>query len=274
MVLILLSFGLAVSLEKKLQTSKQRNDSLQKQTRDARQLADQAIIAAEDARSSAESIKQELAEKTAVLRADSEAMKEAFEKSQSDVELKFQSAMKEQEAGAEYREKFIVGLSLLLFVIAFGVILLTQRKGVMQAADPVAEAAIGADASSNEEVFQVKNNTVLHTDELKKFVLEGRDEDGIRYLSRISGDKLLGDGGVVIGRNPKDSPHVINHADVSRKHARMKVLKNRVFIEDLGSTNGTSVNGQSIEEKGPVSVDSGDQIMIGSVVMNLRVLLA
>ena len=51
-------------------------------------------------------------------------------------------------------------------------------------------------------------------------------------------------------------------------------MKNRVFIEDLGSTNGTSVNGQSIEEKGLVSIDSGDQIIIGSVVMNLRVLSA
>ena len=117
-----------------------------------------------------------------------------------------------------------------------------------------------------------KSSTELHRDDLKEFVLDGRDEDGIRYLLRISGDKLLGDTGVVIGRNPKDSPYIINHADVSRKHARMKVMKNRVFIEDLGSTNGTSVNGQSIEEKGPVSVDSGDQIIIGSVVMNLRVL--
>ncbi|MBQ62352.1 MAG: FHA domain-containing protein [Gammaproteobacteria bacterium] len=59
-----------------------------------------------------------------------------------------------------------------------------------------------------------------------------------------------------------------------RKHARMRVMKNRVFIEDLGSTNSTSVNGQSIEEKGLVSIDSGDQIIIGSVVMNLRVLSA
>ena len=68
------------------------------------------------------------------------------------------------------------------------------------------------------------------------------------------------------------SPYVINHADVSRKHARMRVMRDRIFIEDLGSTNGTSVNGQTIDDKGPVSVESGDQIIIGSVVMKLRVL--
>jgi predicted component of type VI protein secretion system len=117
-------------------------------------------------------------------------------------------------------------------------------------------------------------STELHDEAFDEFVLDGRDDDGIRYLLRISGDQLLNIGGVIIGRNPKDSPYVINHADVSRKHARMRVMKNRVFIEDLGSTNGTSVNGQSIEEKGLVSIDSGDQIIIGSVVMNLRVLSA
>ncbi len=121
---------------------------------------------------------------------------------------------------------------------------------------------------------EVKSNTEHHHEELAEFVLDGRDDEGIRYLLRISGDQLLKNDGVIIGRNPKDSPYIINHADVSRKHARMRVMKNRVFIEDLGSTNGTSVNGQSIEEKGPVSIDSGDQIIIGSVVMNLRVLSA
>lgn len=49
-------------------------------------------------------------------------------------------------------------------------------------------------------------------------------------------------------------------------------MKDRVFSEDSGSTNGTSVNGQAIEDKGLVTVNHGDQIIIGSVVMKLRVL--
>jgi len=115
--------------------------------------------------------------------------------------------------------------------------------------------------------------TEMHRQELAEYVLDGRDDDGIRYLLRISGDQLVKNSdGVIIGRNPKDSPYIINHADVSRKHARIKVENNRVFIEDLGSTNGTSVNGQSIDDKGLVSVSSGDQIIIGSVVMKLRVM--
>ncbi|MDG2071593.1 MAG: FHA domain-containing protein [Pseudomonadales bacterium] len=116
------------------------------------------------------------------------------------------------------------------------------------------------------------SRTEMHNGDLSEYVLDGRDEDGIRYLLRISGDQLNRNDGVVIGRNPKDSPYIINHSDVSRKHARIKLMKDRVFIEDLGSTNGTSVNGQAIEDKGLVTVNHGDQIIIGSVVMKLRVL--
>ena len=61
-------------------------------------------------------------------------------------------------------------------------------------------------------------------------------------------------------------------ATVSRQHARITRIDGLYFIEDLGSTNGTSVNGQTIDDKGLVSVSSGDQIIIGSVVMKLRVM--
>ena len=87
---------------------------------------------------------------------------------------------------------------------------------------------------------------------------------------------IMGNGAICHTLNPRlfaeQLDYIINHADVSRKHARLRVMKNRVFIEDLGSTNGTSVNGQSIDDKGMVSVDNGDQIIIGSVVMKLRVM--
>ena len=44
------------------------------------------------------------------------------------------------------------------------------------------------------------------------------------------------------------------------------------ILSVTASFNGTSVNGQSIDDKGFVSVDSGDQIIIGSVVMKLQVM--
>lgn len=50
-------------------------------------------------------------------------------------------------------------------------------------------------------------------------------------------------------------------ARVSRRHARITVRGDRVLIEDLGSRNGTSVEGQRIS--GPVELRSGDTVVVG-----------
>src|SRR5690606_34521176 len=46
---------------------------------------------------------------------------------------------------------------------------------------------------------------------------------------------------------------------VSRKHARMVLRGSRLELEDLGSTNGTFVNGEKIDK---TTVGRGDRILI------------
>ena len=41
-----------------------------------------------------------------------------------------------------------------------------------------------------------------------------------------------------------------------------------LFVEDLGSTNGTAVNGQVIGE--PVALKNGDVVNVGDVVIRVR----
>jgi hypothetical protein len=53
---------------------------------------------------------------------------------------------------------------------------------------------------------------------------------------------------------------------VSRKHARMMLKDGRLEIEDLGSTNGTFVNGERITK---TTVGRGDRILIGSNILRV-----
>jgi len=63
-----------------------------------------------------------------------------------------------------------------------------------------------------------------------------------------------------IGRNPKCDIHV-NDEEVSRKHARVEVTPSGIVIHDLGSTNGTLVNGMKIKKH---TLQDGDRVQIGS----------
>ena len=54
----------------------------------------------------------------------------------------------------------------------------------------------------------------------------------------------------------------------SQLHARVFKRGNEVFVEDLGSTNGTFVNRKRIG--GPVSLRPKDRIQIGDTVLELQ----
>jgi len=65
---------------------------------------------------------------------------------------------------------------------------------------------------------------------------------------------------LVIGRDT-GSDITISDAEVSRKHARIYAQGGTYVIEDLGSTNGTFVNGQRL--MGPHALKSNELIMFG-----------
>lgn len=65
---------------------------------------------------------------------------------------------------------------------------------------------------------------------------------------------------LLIGRDPSNDI-VINDAEVSRKHARITVQAGGFVIEDLGSTNGTFINGQRL--LGPHVLRAGEVILFG-----------
>ncbi|MBV8881009.1 MAG: FHA domain-containing protein, partial [Planctomycetaceae bacterium] len=67
-----------------------------------------------------------------------------------------------------------------------------------------------------------------------------------------------------IGRAPEnDIPLPDNEKRVSSKHARLDRQGTSLQIMDLGSTNGTFVNGRKIEPQSGVDIKDGDKISIG-----------
>lgn len=64
-------------------------------------------------------------------------------------------------------------------------------------------------------------------------------------------------GEMTVGRDKRSDIH-LDDASISRQHAKLTVIAGAVFVEDLNSTNGTSVNGQKISAPQQLSV--GDEV--------------
>ena len=76
---------------------------------------------------------------------------------------------------------------------------------------------------------------------------------------------LVADKTVFVGRS-SDLDMVLVEDMVSRKHAGIHVQGDQVWIEDLGSTNGTFVNGEKIKR---AKLKEGDRVLIGTSILKL-----
>ncbi len=74
-------------------------------------------------------------------------------------------------------------------------------------------------------------------------------------------------GEIVIGRS-SELDMVLVEDMVSRRHARITVEDGEVFLEDLGSTNGSFVNGEKITK---TKLAEGDRVLIGTSIIKVIV---
>lgn len=88
-----------------------------------------------------------------------------------------------------------------------------------------------------------------------------------RGPKELRGVSIVVHGPVIVGRNP-GADIVIGAGYVSGRHARFTLMGQNLFVEDLGSTNGTFVNGQPVVE--PVALESNDVVTVGDVAIRVR----
>ena len=80
-------------------------------------------------------------------------------------------------------------------------------------------------------------------------------------------EHLLKSGENTVGREGTDV--LLEDQTVSRRHALVILEDGKCFVEDLGSTNGTSVNGAQVAKGERVEVESGAELKFGSSVLTL-----
>ena len=91
---------------------------------------------------------------------------------------------------------------------------------------------------------------------LFQFVMRSGPTPGVIFP--LEGDQLI------IGRDAVNAV-AINDAEVSRKHSRLTFQGGKYVIEDLGSTNGTFVNGQRLVSS--TVLKPGDVVSLGEQIV-------
>ncbi|MGA9750560.1 MAG: SpoIIE family protein phosphatase [Acidobacteriota bacterium] len=79
-------------------------------------------------------------------------------------------------------------------------------------------------------------------------------------------DRQIGQDAVVIGRSSK-AEVVIGDRAMSREHARLFHTQEGWFLEDMGSRNGTLVNGQRVRQLAPIK--AGDLVCMGGSTLRI-----
>ncbi len=109
------------------------------------------------------------------------------------------------------------------------------------------------------EIDRLKRKFDCSVDKLRLVAVDGSSsfpvEPGINTIGRLSGANTI----------------VIRDEFISGLHAEISVFDDRIFVKDIGSTNGTFVNGVKVQPAGQHEVSIGDEVTIGHAVMRLEV---
>ena len=95
-------------------------------------------------------------------------------------------------------------------------------------------------------------------------IVQSPAQSGTPQLRMANGDVFeLPEGETIVGRELGLSLSLVNESTVSRRHASLVKAGSDVRLKDLGSSNGTFVNGQRVS--GEVPLNPGDSVQFGAV---------
>ncbi len=106
----------------------------------------------------------------------------------------------------------------------------------------------------------------------ERWVLEGNGPDGRLHRVEIEGAMLSRSrDGLRVGRTRDKADLEVDDRTVSRPHARIYHRKSSLYLEDLGSANGTFVNGERIGGRvQAIKLKEGSEVKLGEVRLRFR----
>lgn len=136
---------------------------------------------------------------------------------------------------------------------------------------PAAQRAAGGLNPALETVVAGVNDELLAAPPAQP----GRAVDYLYRLQILQGDRAgelieVRQETISMGRNPEKATHVFypeTRSSISGEHAALRVFRDRLYLTDMRSRNGTSINGVKLEGGQPHEVPDGAEIILGDLLV-------
>lgn len=274
--------GQAVETQEQLEQSRQELEEVTGQVEETQQQLEQtqhekeqAAAKAREAESRVSALEEQYQEAVSTGAEQTDALREELEAARGEQEVARSvvgtlesevTALEERLAkeAALGRMRLIgVAVAVVLVVLIVIILFIVNRRRSRQLAiaheeaEEAQQAAVAARAEARESASTFPD-----------YLLSGETGAGRPVSLKIPGSLLSGDG-AIIGRSPRNSTLLIDDKTLSREHARLFGEDDALYIEDLGSTNGTRVNDRKLEPGSPIAVSDGDVVELGAVKVEL-----
>lgn len=150
------------------------------------------------------------------------------------------------------KNKVIVIIAVLLILLILVVLVIAFKPSGAKQEAVVPEEKAPAEAVEKKTEVAEEEGTVLEEEISGNVTVLIRGED--------KGTFNITSNGVIVGRDPSDANVHISDSIVSKTHVKIIPRGDRFYIVDLGSTNGTYVNGEKIKE---TLVSPDDMLQLG-----------
>jgi len=169
-------------------------------------------------------------------------------------------------------------LSGFIFGIGYLMVIWTERKQALH--DKIAGTLVFNKTQSNTSLdnFVISEDSKTeaaftsssHSPGPSRWILAGFDSNG--HVVRIGfdfNDPRLSNSGLFIGRALENSDLYINDSSISRRHARFFKKNSEIWVEDLESTNGISINGVALPKGGSAPLIPKGSLTLGGIIFSI-----
>jgi len=154
--------------------------------------------------------------------------------------------------------------------IKFGnTVLVLQLPAAVLSAQPESSEGCGAAEVQAEKVTEAREEPV------EEPVAAPEEVEPIARLVLVSDPSIafgIKPGANRLGRKPDSDIPITSDGYVSGVHCDILAENGNLYVTDLGSTNGTFVNGEKIAVGQKVPLKDGDEITVGQTILRLQVL--